>query len=132
MWQHTPLLSNLGKLHVSQNPWVTEDMALPLPEQTSEHSHCVSAGLTGSSKDLFAAIFYVELGTILEYSDCSTNGGTEAQKAVKRFAPNCTASIFDVGLLVLFLNFQSWANGSTCQAEELQARISCAQLNEES
>lgn len=52
-------------------------------------------------------IFCVELGITIEFLGCSTDRDKKAQKEVKQFAPNCTASIFDVGLLVLILDFSS-------------------------
>lgn len=56
---------------------------------------------------LLSVIFCVELGITIEFLGCSTNRDNKAQKAVKQFVLNCTASIFDVGLLVLFLDFSS-------------------------
>lgn len=76
-------------------------------------------------------IFHVELGIIVELLGCSTNRDIKSQKAVKQSALNCTASIFDVGVLVSFLDFSLWALATeiylhTKPKGKLQAGTSCA------
>lgn len=81
-------------------------------------------------------IFHVELGIIVEFLGCSTNRDIKAQKAVKQFAPSCTASVFDVGVLILFLDFSPWVLATEIYLHmwpegKLQAGTSCAYLDGE-
>lgn len=119
-------------------PWVIEDLAPRLTEGRLQSTATVLACQAGSSlakkyralPNVFpTVIFYVELGIITEYSDCSVSGDTKARRAAKRFAPSWGASIFDVGTPVfLFLGFQSRALATDIYfpEKELQAGTSCA------